>query len=288
MVASVSVVGWSAGRTGASDLAERAIAGSYDCAVEDPHARRGKGRLMEDRSRVHRSRLPRVPKALVVTVLGTLVTAWLIPALTRQWQDQQRAQELKAAIVTRIGRDTTEALMLSSFIANGRFEPVRDEEVPFRVPMKAFNDLDLNWERNRREIGAQLEAYFSDGDIVKEWRSYGQLTRDTYWLITQRKWKRPQTVDRLQRRLPRRHRCQVESLRQPFPTETHQHAESPGSAAPVPCEPEELRKARSNYSFVAAALLEAKSNLTEKILDADPDGLSTDTSDFFQDLIPLV
>lgn len=242
---------------------------------------------MEQRSRARSLRLPRVPKALVLTVVGTLFTAWLIPALTRQWQDQRSAQELKAAIVTRIGRDTTDALLLSSFIANGRFEPDRDPERPFRIPRKLFNDLDLGWERNRREIGAQLEAYFHDTAIVEAWRWYGQLAHDTYWLITEREFNRAWTLTRLQRALPRRYSCKVESLRQPFPTETRQRTGQP-SLQSADCEPEELRNPRSNYFFVATALLEAKSNLTEAILDADPDGLSTDTSDLLQDLLPLV
>ena len=242
---------------------------------------------MGRRWRVRSLRLPRIPKALVVTVLGTLFTAWLIPALTRQWQDQQRAQELKAAIVTRIGRDTTDALVLSSFIANGRFEAVRDEERSFRIPMKLFNDLDLNWERNRREIGAQLEAHFSDSDIVRDWRSYSQLAHDTYWLITRREYKRESTVNSLQRRLPRTYRCKLESLRQPFPVDRQQRAAIPG-LRPSGCDPDGLRNPRNNYFFVATALLEAKSKVTEAILDADPDGLSTDTSDLLSDLLPLV
>jgi hypothetical protein len=243
---------------------------------------------MPRRARPRRLRLPRVPKGLVLTVLLTLLTAWLIPALTRQWQDQQRAQELKAAMVARIGRDTTDALVLSSFIANGRFEPVRDPKRPFRIPMKVFNDLDLNWERNRREISTQLEAYFSDRDLVKGWQSYGQLTRDTYFLITEREFNRRWTVTRLQRLLPARHRCKIESLRDPFPTRTRARTQ-PASLAPQSrCKPSELKNPRINYFFVATALLEAKSNLTEAILHADPDGLSTDTGDLLQDLLPIV
>ena len=243
---------------------------------------------MRRRAFPRRPKLPRIPKGLVLTVIGTLLTAWLIPALTRQWQDQQRAQELKAAIVTRIGRDTTDALVLSSFIANGRFEPVRDPKRPFRIPMKVFNDLDLNWERNRREISAQLEAYFADTDIAEEWRSYSQLTRDTYFLITDREFNRLWTATRLQRLLPARHRCKIESLREPFPTGTRQRTQPSQLAPQSTCEPSELKNPRSNYFFVATALLEAKSSLTEDILHADPDGLSTDTSDLFQDLLPLV
>src|SRR3982751_5368573 len=43
--------------------------------------------------------LRRLPTSLVVTLLGIGLTAWLLPALTRQWDDRQKAQEVKAALV---------------------------------------------------------------------------------------------------------------------------------------------------------------------------------------------
>jgi hypothetical protein len=32
----------------------------------------------------------KVPTSLVVTLLGIALTAWLLPAVTRQWDDRQR------------------------------------------------------------------------------------------------------------------------------------------------------------------------------------------------------
>ena len=157
----------------------------------------------------------RLPTAVVVTVVGAALTAWLIPALTRQWQDQERARELKAGIVTRIGRDTAQALVVSSFIANGRFEPNRRTDRPFRIPMNRFNDLDLSWEQNRREIDAQLEAYFPDTEIVGEWRRYSELVRDTYWLITDGEYLPKSTVKRLREWISGK-RCDIASLAKPF------------------------------------------------------------------------
>ena len=51
---------------------------------------------------------------------------------------------------------------------------------------------------------------------------------------------------------------------------------------------EQLKNPRSKYFLVATELLKAKSNVTDDILRADPEGLSTDASDFFQDLLPFV
>jgi hypothetical protein len=54
--------------------------------------------------------LRRVPTSLVVTLLGIALTAWLLPAITRQWNDRQKAHELKAAVVAQIAAATARAL----------------------------------------------------------------------------------------------------------------------------------------------------------------------------------
>jgi hypothetical protein len=240
-----------------------------------------------------------VPAKVVVPIIGIAVTAWLIPALTRQWQDQQRARELKAGMVKRIGRDTTEALVLSSFIANGRFERVRQPGRPFQVPMQLFNDMDLKWVRTNQEIEAELQAYFPGTSIVRDWRKYGRLVRDTYWLITERTYNRPGTIKRLQRLFPRL-RCHVESLRAPFVSlrgklanVNHWKRCKEEQRTDVRTKRGNLGKSqkvspRANYFFIATALLDAKSDVTDDILHADPEGLSTDASDFFHDLVPFI
>jgi len=217
-------------------------------------------------SALRRLRSVKLPKAFLLTLLGVAITAWLIPALTRQWQDQQRARELKASVVTRISRDTTDALILSSAITNGRFQKLVSGEAP-RVPRKLFNDLDLSWERNRREIEAQLLAYFPGA--VRDWRAYSQLVRSTYWLITNRKRGRTDTVRNLKQVLPPTLHRNVDRLEEPYwnvPDFAPRHA----------------------YFFVSRGLLQEKSAITNEILRADPVSLSTDTSDFFQDLLPFI
>src|SRR5262245_28789084 len=57
-----------------------------------------------------RPRLRRVPTSLIVTVVGIALTAWLLPALTRQWDDRQKAHELKVALVSEMSLATAEAL----------------------------------------------------------------------------------------------------------------------------------------------------------------------------------
>jgi hypothetical protein len=47
-----------------------------------------------------------LPTSLVVTLVGVALTAWLLPAFTRQWDDRQKAKDLKATLVTDIGAST--------------------------------------------------------------------------------------------------------------------------------------------------------------------------------------
>ena len=50
----------------------------------------------------------KVPTSIVVTFLGIALTAWLLPAFTRQWEDRQKARELQAGIADNIALATAE------------------------------------------------------------------------------------------------------------------------------------------------------------------------------------
>jgi hypothetical protein len=61
--------------------------------------------------------LRRVPTSLIVTLLGIGISAWLIPAFTRQWDDRQKALELKVAVVAQIASATSQALVRSRILS---------------------------------------------------------------------------------------------------------------------------------------------------------------------------
>ena len=64
--------------------------------------------------------LRRVPTSLVVTLVGIALTAWLLPAFTRQWDDRQKAQQLKAAIVADMASASARALIGGEAFWSGR------------------------------------------------------------------------------------------------------------------------------------------------------------------------
>jgi hypothetical protein len=61
--------------------------------------------------------LRRIPTPLIVTLLGIGLTAWLLPAFTRQWDDRQKAHEIKAALAFQIAAATADAVTRSNIEA---------------------------------------------------------------------------------------------------------------------------------------------------------------------------
>src|SRR5215213_208236 len=55
--------------------------------------------------------LRRIPTSLIVTLLGIALTAWLLPAITRQWDDRQKAHELKATLAADLASATARSLV---------------------------------------------------------------------------------------------------------------------------------------------------------------------------------
>ena len=106
-------------------------------------------------------RLLHVPKAVLVTLLGLAVSAWLLPALTRQWDDRQREHELKAAIVADIATSTARAVVGSE----GIWEAVRP---PTKEERERIGD---QWALSALEIESQLRSYFPR-DVVASWQLY--------------------------------------------------------------------------------------------------------------------
>ena len=99
----------------------------------------------------------RVPTSVVVTLLGVALTAWLLPAFTRQWDDRQKATEFKSALVADMAAASARAL-------NGGESVWAGKEVD-------KNQLGDDWAVASLQIEARLHAYF-DRKVVDAWRVY--------------------------------------------------------------------------------------------------------------------
>src|SRR5690348_6647810 len=57
-----------------------------------------------------RSLLQRIPTPVVATLVGIALTAWLLPAFTKQWDDRQKAHELQTRMVADMASASAHAL----------------------------------------------------------------------------------------------------------------------------------------------------------------------------------
>jgi hypothetical protein len=101
--------------------------------------------------------LRRVPTSLIVTVVGIALTAWLLPAFTRQWDDRQKAHEVKAALLEDMASASARALLGGDAYWSGR-----------RVDQERVADT---WSRASLEMEARLRIYFAQ-NVVTEWQLY--------------------------------------------------------------------------------------------------------------------
>lgn len=108
-----------------------------------------------------RSRLRlRVPKALLVTVLGFALSAWLVPAMTRQWDDRQKVHELKADVVAEMASVSARALLAGEAVWSGQ-----------RLTARERKRVENEWGLATLGLEARLRAYFPRS-VVTGWEVY--------------------------------------------------------------------------------------------------------------------
>jgi len=238
-------------------------------------ATEGRAEGAAPKTRRHRVQWPAwLPKTVVFTAALTLLTAWLFPALSRQWQDRQKARELKASLITQIGKNTSEALITSSFLTGNRFPSSRD---PARRGwnQEVFNRLDLNWRTSSAEVEAQLRAYFPER-VAARWVAYSDLVWGTYRLVSDNKSARPRTIRRLRSEIGDRvEATQLDALEVRWIDEAGNPVGNPDRARPA-------------YFYVSIALLKRRSVVIDEILHSHPAEFNTRPADLARDLLPFL
>jgi hypothetical protein len=92
---------------------------------------------------------------VVVTLVGIALTAWLLPAFTRQWDDRQKAQEVKSALVADMASASSRALTGGEPIWSGGRADSR----------RVLSD----WGASSLRIETRLRAYLGP-ELVTAWQ----------------------------------------------------------------------------------------------------------------------
>lgn len=130
-------------------------------APEDTTARRGFWR------RVGKPLLflRRIPRPLLITFVGLALSAWLLPAFTRQWDDRQKARELQASLIAQVSTATANALIA------GRNLVLRPLTGPRSRADLINHSAVAAWSSASIPIDARLRAYFPKS-VVNSWATY--------------------------------------------------------------------------------------------------------------------
>jgi hypothetical protein len=110
-------------------------------------------------------RLPRIPTPFAVAILGIVLGSWLLPAFTRQWDDRQKAGEVKAVVVAQIASATGRALLE---VHQATTRPGPAPSTRREIPPAA-----QEWSVASMEIRAKLRAYFGPR-AVEHWTLVSQ------------------------------------------------------------------------------------------------------------------
>jgi hypothetical protein len=252
----------------------------------------------------------KIPTAVIVTLVGIALTAWLLPAFTRQWDDRQKERALKAKLVADMAAASAQMVIEGEdFLASGR------NAVP------SGHRHSLAWSRAQLMVGARLRAYFPSGPgpfnfpsrIAADWQIYTYLV--TFFDPAARSPASGSGADvlaahvvgqqikddenfelaienlRLWAPLLNRARAQNEGVYQ-FPNDdttfgpTLKNTPSGYFEHQAVADFVEMNRTQK-YAAYESALLSYESAIAERVLAAHPSGYSTTTRDLIHDLLPF-
>jgi hypothetical protein len=125
---------------------------------------------------------------LLITVVGAGLINFVIPEITRKSENHQRALDVKTGLVGDMSEAVARALTASRLVAT---DVVRDGTTAH------FNRGLQAWKEQQAKLGTELEAYFPGTGVGSEWKQYGQIVTDVYFLSGSGLEDRPRRVKRL-------------------------------------------------------------------------------------------
>jgi hypothetical protein len=201
-----------------------------------------------------------------------VLSAWLLPAITRQWDDRQKAREIKAAMVKEMARASAQSLTDARRML---FLSLSTDELSPQLRALAPED---QWSKASMQIEAQLRAYLPD--VAGTWHQYSiqvgnataaasgtaRLPGGTYYDPS-----RPKALTAVDEDLA----AFYEEL---AIIESFAHKRDVGRA-----KDKELAR---DFARIEANLLSDEQFVAEDVLDAHLNGYSTTAGDLLRDLIP--
>jgi hypothetical protein len=102
----------------------------------------------------------------LLLVIGAAITSYVIPLLTRRWQDHQKELELKVDLVSQISESVHRVMIaLEPFAFKSPDEIIRSTEPSDKAIMSSYSQAKLDWQLKTEVIKAQIRLYFPNNDF---------------------------------------------------------------------------------------------------------------------------
>jgi hypothetical protein len=224
-------------------------------------------------------RFRRPPTSVVMTLLGIALTAWLLPAVARQWDDRQKAAELKASLVAEVASASANALTGGEEILIGRSNGAPRA---FSIPA-----AEKQWSITSLELESRLRAYFAPA-IANVWTDYSYYVNAA--LLMAAGSTVTNTVLQTERLfgkklLPRQFFLVLHALDKPM-REFEFNSFSLTGRLSAGSFHNKRATLLADYRDVEQRLLAIQQRIATYLLAATPRGYSVTTHDFVHDLVP--
>lgn len=138
---------------------------------------------------------------LLITVVGALLINFVIPQITTNSQNHQRALEVKTSLVSNMSDAIAKALMVARLVATDVIPKTgANAQGPFNTGLQ-------EWQEQQSKLGTELEAYFPGTRISGEWRRYAETVTNVYFLSATGVEDRVALVEKLRNTLRARKWC---------------------------------------------------------------------------------
>jgi hypothetical protein len=111
---------------------------------------------------------------LLVAVVAALLGSLLIPSITRNWQNHQKALEIQTGLVSDMSQAVSSAVANSRFIAAGL---VARSSTRSGAEQQAWNNVYRDWTTSGATIGAKIRAYFGPS-VASDWQAFTYALAD--------------------------------------------------------------------------------------------------------------
>jgi hypothetical protein len=227
-----------------------------------------------------RRRRRRLATSVQVTLLGFVLTAWLFPAITRQWDDRRKVRELKTTLVTEMSGATAQALAAAkgSLFETAYLERRRDLTINTGPVPSAVMD----WSIKSTRIDSQLRAYSSQR-VLNDWRAYSHLMGDVLDVINAETFVvgTPSIGAKIE---------QTPSYRAAGKTlaalDLEQLQFLKDQRKPKANHYDDAQQVEQSYNRLAQQLLRVQANVADEVLAGHISGYSTSTRDLLRGLLP--